>query len=98
MAFPAWYLAVAAAGFLLWGSRAALAIALVMPVTGLAAIAWRDRQATVREDVRVFLRARRRSQARDRLREQRVQLVAEFDALTGAWREDMERRRATREP
>ena len=38
----------------------ALVALAILPVAGLAAIAWRDRQAEVVEDVRVFLRARKR--------------------------------------
>jgi hypothetical protein len=59
---------------------------VILPVTGLAAIAWADRQAVVREDVRVFLRARRLSRGRDRLAEQRIRLVRELDQLTREWR------------
>lgn len=63
------------------GMKAAVAGALLLPILGLATVAWRDRQVLVREDLRVFLRAQRRSQARDRLAEQRSDLVAEFDTL-----------------
>lgn len=89
-AFPAWYASLSAAAVLLFGTRTALIVIVASPIAGLAAVAWRDRQAAVREDARVFLRARRRSQARDRLREQRAYLVAEFDAIANEWREDLE--------
>ena len=72
-------------------SRTLLGLAsvlLALPLTGLAAIAWRDRQAEVREDLRVFVRARRLSRGRDRLAELRRQLVAEFDSLTEEWSEE----------
>ena len=51
------------------------------PLVGLATIAWHDRQSRVQEDVRVFFRAARRSESRDRLAEFRRSLVADFDAI-----------------
>ena len=81
IAFPIWLAVLAAAVFFLAGWQMAVGSLVVFPVAGLAAVAWRDRQAIVREDLRVFLRARRRSQSRDRLAEQRAMLVAEFDSL-----------------
>lgn len=88
LAFPIWYAAFVTGAWLSLGARWALAFALSTPVAGLAAVAWRDRQGVVREDARVFLRAGRRAESRDRLREQRVELVAEFDALAASWREE----------
>jgi hypothetical protein len=83
--FPLW-LGLIVAGTWFWaGLRPALAVLIALPVTGIATIAWRDRQAAVREDVRVFRRARRLSRGRDRLVELRRHLVAEFDALGTAW-------------
>lgn len=84
--FPVWLLLLAAASWLGLGVRPALAVLVGVPLTGLAAIAWRDRQAAVREDLRVFRRARRLSRGRDRLAELRHHLVAEFDALADEWR------------
>jgi glycerol-3-phosphate O-acyltransferase/dihydroxyacetone phosphate acyltransferase len=98
VAFPVWYAAVAGAALLAAGVRGALLSLVVTPVAGMATIAWKDRQAIVREDVRVFFRAVRRSEARDRLREQRADLVAEFDALTDAWQADRARRPGEHEP
>jgi 1-acyl-sn-glycerol-3-phosphate acyltransferase len=86
LAFPLWLFALVALTWLLAGLRPALVALAVLPVAGLAAIAWRDRQAEVVEDVRVFLRARRLSRGRDRLAEQRTHLAAEFDRLTQEWR------------
>jgi hypothetical protein len=83
------------------GTRVALVGAVGLPLAGLAAIAWRDRQATVREDVRVYIRARRRSQSRDRLAEQRTWLVEELDAVGREWRRSREEagaRAETRSP
>jgi hypothetical protein len=40
----------------------------------------------VREDVKVFLRARRLARGRDRLAEQRAHLAGEFDRLAEEWR------------
>jgi glycerol-3-phosphate O-acyltransferase / dihydroxyacetone phosphate acyltransferase len=86
LAFPLWLAVLEVATWLLWGMRPALVALVALPVTGLAAIAWADRQADVREDVRVFLRARRLSRGRDRLAEQRSRLVRELDELTHEWR------------
>ena len=83
--FPLWLALMVVGTWLSVGTRPALLVLLALPLTGMAAIAWRDRQAAVREDVRVFRRARRLSRSRDRLAEQRQHLVDEFDALTEEW-------------
>ncbi len=83
--FPVWLALLTTASWFWWGLRPALVVLIALPVAGLAAIAWRDRQATVREDVRVFRRARRLSRGRDRLAGLRKHLVAEFDALVEEW-------------
>jgi hypothetical protein len=77
---------LAAMAWLMGGLRSALGTAIVCPALGLATVAWADRQADVREDVRVFLRARRHRRGRDRLLEQRSALVEEFDRVTREWR------------
>jgi hypothetical protein len=86
LAFPLWLAALQLAIWLAWGLRPAVAALALLPLTGLAAIAWGDRQADVREDVRVFLRARRLSRGRDRLAEQRSRLVRELDDVARQWR------------
>jgi 1-acyl-sn-glycerol-3-phosphate acyltransferase len=86
LAFPLWLAVLELGVWLAWGLRAAVGGLLLFPVTGLAAIAWADRQADVREDVRVFLRARRYRRGRDRLVEERARLVEQLDALTREWR------------
>jgi hypothetical protein len=79
--FPAWLAFTSVALWLAAGFRWALAAAAVLPLLGFAAIAWRERQAVVREDVRVFLRSRRRSERRDRLAELRASIVREIDEI-----------------
>lgn len=86
LAFPLWLGLLGTGAWIFLGGRAALVGLVLLPAAGLATVAWRDRQAIVLEDVRVFMRARRRSESRDRLAEQRARLVAEFDSLTEAWR------------
>lgn len=86
--FPSWLAAIVAVTWLVAGTTTSLTAAIILPILGLAAVAWRDRQATVREDVRVFFRARRRSQSTDRLAELRARLVAEFDDVAERWRVD----------
>jgi 1-acyl-sn-glycerol-3-phosphate acyltransferase len=88
LAFPLWLFLLELWIWLQWGLRPALIALALMPIAGLAAVGWADRQADVREDVRVFLRARRLSRGRDRLAEQRSRLVREFDQLTREWRAD----------
>jgi 1-acyl-sn-glycerol-3-phosphate acyltransferase len=85
--FPVWLAATCAVVWLAGGWVAALVVALVGPVVGLATVAWREREGVVREDVRVFLRSRRRSQSRDRLAELRNELAAEFDAIVSEGRQ-----------
>ena len=69
-----------------FGTKNAILAAIVLPIAGLATVAWRDRQDVVREDVRVFLRVRGRAQSRARLNELRGRLVSDFDELAEAWR------------
>jgi hypothetical protein len=86
LAFPLWLGALLLVVWLGAGGRPALFALVLLPMSGLAAIAWRDRQAEVREDVRVFLRARRLARGLDRLAEHRARLAEEFDRLTEEWR------------
>ena len=86
LAFPVWLFLLALVTWLLAGLRPALVALAILPVAGLAAIAWRDRQAEVVEDVRVFLRARRLPRGLDRLAEQSAHLTGQFDRLTEEWR------------
>mgnify|MGYP001461358196 FL=1 len=85
LAFPLWLLALVLGTWALAGPRLALVALVILPVAGLAAIAWRDRQAEVVEDVRVFLRARRLARGLDRLADQRAHLSDQFDRLTEEW-------------
>ncbi len=87
-AFPLWLAATCMAVWAAAGVGWAVAVGVVLPVSGVAAIAWRERQAVVREDVRVFLRSRRRSERRDRLAELRTEIVAEIDRIADLQRPD----------
>jgi glycerol-3-phosphate O-acyltransferase/dihydroxyacetone phosphate acyltransferase len=86
IAFPIWLLVMLAAVTLAGSLGWALLSLGVLPSLGLAAVAWKDRQARVREDLRVFLRVLRHPGGRDRLAEQREQLADEFDRLNELWR------------
>ena len=86
LAFPLWYVGLLFAAWQLGSLGVAGGAALVLPSVGLAAVAWRDRQEDVREDLRVFFRAQRLERGRDRLAEQRARLAAEFDRLAEEWR------------
>ena len=86
LAFPLWYGVLSAAAVLGWGLWAGVAVMMASPILGLAAVAWRERQARVREDVRVFFRTLTSPRGKDRLHASRTRLVAEFDALEEAMR------------
>jgi len=88
--FPSWFAIMALAMYALFGVVTTVVAVVILPITGLAAIAWRDRQVQVRQDVRVFLRAMRHRRGRDRLGDLRRELVEEFDQLAEAWRLDRE--------
>ena len=90
LVFPLWWGLLALATWFQWGLGTAVAVTAALPVAGLAAIAWLERQAHVRQDIRVFLRAMRHRRGRDRLIEQRTALVEAFDELTVAWQADRE--------
>jgi hypothetical protein len=86
ISYPVWFALLLAAVWLKGGASMVVLMAIVLPIAGLATVAWRDRQGVVREDLRVFLRVRGRTQSRARLAELRGQLVGEFDELAEAWR------------
>ena len=94
LAFPAWLAAVVLALGFTAGWTTALVVLGTGPLVGLAAVAWRDRQTVVMEDVRVFLRAGSRSDARQRVAELRSQLVAEIDEVARLWQEERRQRRS----
>jgi len=97
LVFPLWLaVTLLIVGFL--GSWPAAVVALVgLPVAGLAAVAWRDRRDAVLEDVRVFLRAARRSESRRRVQELRSHLVDEIDDVAALWQSERRARRAAQE-
>lgn len=69
------------AGGLLYGARGVAAAAVLLPLTGFAAMAWHERWDRVREDARLFLRVLLRRDRQDRLARDRAALVAGFDAV-----------------
>lgn len=86
--FPLW-LGLAGAGLWWWmGWRWALGAMVLLPLAGLAAVSWRDRGSRVLEDARIFLRARRRSNARQRVTELRQRLLADVNEVVGLWQEE----------
>ena len=87
-AFPSWLGMAWVASFLTTGMTGSLLVAMGAPILGFAAIAWRARQAAVREDVRVFLRVRGQPDTHDRLGELRAELVQSFDDIARRWSDD----------
>lgn len=88
LAFPLWWGLTLLAAWFQWGLGPAALVAAALPAAGLAAIAWRERQAQVRQDVLVFWRVIKHRGGRDRLLDQRTALVGAFDELTAAWQVD----------
>ncbi|MGH7552875.1 MAG: 1-acyl-sn-glycerol-3-phosphate acyltransferase [Longimicrobiales bacterium] len=78
---PLW---CALCAFLAWrvaGPVAGVVTASAVPALGFFALAWRERWARVREDVRLFFRVLRHPRKRDRLAAQRNALAREFDEI-----------------
>jgi uncharacterized membrane protein len=71
----------ALAAGILAGPVAALLTFFLVPLLGLAAIAFFERWRRVREDARVFLRATGNRKEVDRLARMRANLAAEFDRI-----------------
>lgn len=86
LAFPLWLGALTVVGVFLLGAHRGLLVLAGSPVLGMAAVAWKEREVRVREDLRVFLRAAGRPKGRDRLAGLRGWLVAEIEALAEEWR------------
>lgn len=70
-----------ATGFLGWGLPGALVAAVSAPLSGFAALAWRERWGRVREDVAVYLRVLTRPRLRTRLSNQRSEIADAFDSI-----------------
>ncbi len=91
--FPLWLgLTCAAVGwFSTW--TWAVGAALMLPMAGLATVSWRERGGRVQEDVRIFIRTRRRSKARDRVAELRERLLTDVNDVARLWQEERRLRR-----
>jgi glycerol-3-phosphate O-acyltransferase/dihydroxyacetone phosphate acyltransferase len=85
LAFPLWLGVVCAGLFFTMGLTPAFVVLILAPMLGLAGVAWGVRLASVREDVRIFLRARRRPGTRDRLGDIREGLVQDFEQIAVRW-------------
>ncbi len=85
LAFPVWLVFASSLISLLMGLEIGLLIARAAPIVGLAAIVWRAREEELREDARVFFRARRGQETLDRLRVLRKDLVREFEEVAKGW-------------
>ncbi|MGB0542492.1 MAG: 1-acyl-sn-glycerol-3-phosphate acyltransferase [Longimicrobiales bacterium] len=85
LVFPLWLGMICAGLFFTMGLTPAVVVSILAPMLGLAAVAWGVRQAAVREDVRVFLRAWRRPGTRHRLGDLRASLVRDFEEVAVRW-------------
>lgn len=85
LVFPLWLGVICAGLFFTMGLTPAVVVSILAPMMGLAAVAWGVRQAAVREDVRVFLRAWRRPGTRHRLGDLRASLVRDFEEVAVRW-------------
>jgi len=63
------------------GVNGLILAAVILPLLGLVAVAWKDRWHRIREDLRLFRRAIRRRGRRRILAEWRASLADEFDSL-----------------
>jgi hypothetical protein len=88
LAFPLTYAIYLTVAWWYWGLRTLIVAAVLLPLLGLVALAWRNRWKVVREDVLVFWHSIRRSTRRRELVERRRALVAEFDALERRWQDE----------
>ncbi|NNL30866.1 MAG: hypothetical protein HKO77_07575 [Gemmatimonadetes bacterium] len=91
--FPLWLGLIGVTVGMVMSWKTAAAASLLLPLAGLAAISWRDRGSRVLEDARIFLRARRRSDALDRVQELRRSLVADLNDVARSWQEERRSRR-----
>jgi 1-acyl-sn-glycerol-3-phosphate acyltransferase len=80
-AFPLTLAAYVYLGWRIGGMTAAVALAVVLPLLGFAALAWQERWERVREDARLFLRVLSSPRTAQRLAQYRQSLSAEFDAI-----------------
>lgn len=88
LAFPLTYAVYLAAAWWLGGLRSVIVAAVLLPLLGFIALAWRDRWRVVREDALVFWHSIRRSALRRELVARRQSLVSEFEALGRQWTEE----------
>lgn len=96
LAFPATFAVWLAAAWWIAGVKGLVAAALLLPITGIVAMHWRDRWIAVREDARLFWRAARRKTLREQLVARRVALVEQFDELARNWQAERRRLRGSR--
>jgi 1-acyl-sn-glycerol-3-phosphate acyltransferase len=93
LAFPVTYAVYLFAGWWGGGVKGLIITAVILPLAGAVALRWRDRWATVREDVRIFWRAVRQKTLREQLVDHRRRLADEFDAVAKRWQEERRSRR-----
>jgi hypothetical protein len=96
LAFPLAYSLYLAVAWWLGGTRALVAVAIVLPLLGIVALRWRDRWRMAREDMYVFWRSMKLRDFREELVKRRQELVGEFEAIYTAWQR--ERRGRPTEP
>ncbi|MCY4400504.1 MAG: 1-acyl-sn-glycerol-3-phosphate acyltransferase [Gemmatimonadetes bacterium] len=75
-------------GYLAGGSLAALAVAILAPVCGYAAIQWIELAGEVREDTVLFLRLQGRPDVRKRFARMRRELARTFRDLEKRWEDE----------
>jgi hypothetical protein len=83
---PLTWLGWTVASLAVFDVRTALLVAVALPILGLILHRWSGRWEKVRQDTRLFLRVMRNPRSRDRLREQRAELVREFDEIVDSMR------------
>ena len=81
---PLFWIAWTALVWVLFGTKAALIAALILPVLGLVLLHWSDRWEKVKQDTALFLHVLAKPGRLDRLKAQRSALVREFDDVAKA--------------
>jgi 1-acyl-sn-glycerol-3-phosphate acyltransferase len=81
LAYPAMYAGWLALSWRAGGPSLAALAALVLPLHGVIAVAWRERIREAAEDARLYLRSAGRRDTVERLAAERAALVAEFDDI-----------------
>lgn len=92
LVFPVVFVAYLVAAWWLAGLPGVVVTAIVLPISGVVALSWRDRWRRVREDLRIIWRSTRQRSLRDQLVGRRGALVSEFEFVAQRWQKERQAR------